>query len=453
MDALRILGAVMAALVFASCLSPPAVNSPIDDWDPVAATAESQIASDQRSGEILLVLTLSGGGTRAAAFAYGALRGLAESRLMVEGRERRLLDEVDIISAVSGGSFAAAYFGLRGEGIFDDFEEVFLRKNVQGGLIFEMLRPANWPYLLRSDRSQLAARYYDRKIFRGATFADLKRPGAPEVILNATNLATAGRFSFSMPWFGLICSDLDGFPVSQAVTASSAVPIVFPTIRLRNYAGRCGFRPPEWIEEPVDGEVGIRRLAREELRAAYSGAEGGRYVHLLDGGLSDNLGLRNAVGALMVAGNAQRAMQEIRHQETRVILVVTVNAETPLDSSWARVNRAASAVQVVNGLSSAQIHRTNRVTVELAQQAFARWSRELSSPEVPVVFEFVEVSFAAIADPEERAYLAGIETSFKLNDEKVDRLIAAGRRLVLEAPGLERAREALTAQPTHFPHH
>lgn len=451
MNGLRILGAAVVALIVAGCLTPPAMNAPIDDWDPVATASDSQIASEERSGEILLVLTLSGGGTRAAAFAYGALQGLAETRLPLGGDEQRLLDEVDIVSSVSGGSFTAAYFGLHGENIFDDFEDVFLRKNVQGGLIFEMLRPVNWPYMFRTDRSQLAARYYDRKIFRGSTFADLKRPGAPEVVLNATNLATAGRFSFSKPWFGLICSDLDAFPVSQAVTASSAVPIVFPTIRLRNYAGQCGFRPTEWIEEQVDLEPGIARLMREELRAASAGAEEADYVHLLDGGLSDNLGLRNAVGALMVAGDPERAMKEIRHPNARVILVITVNAETPLDGSWASKNRTASAAQVVNGLSSAQIHRANRVTVELAQQAFTRWSSELSSADAPVVFEFVEVSFDALADPDESEYLAGIETSFKLSDEKVDRLIAAGRRLVLEAPGLERAREALLAWPAQPP--
>jgi NTE family protein len=62
----------------------------------------------------LLILAFSGGGTRAAAFAYGVLEELAATPVVLGGRPRRLLDEVDLISAVSGGSFTAAYYGLYG---------------------------------------------------------------------------------------------------------------------------------------------------------------------------------------------------------------------------------------------------------------------------------------------------------------------------------------------------
>ena len=52
---------------------------------------------------MLVVVTLSGGGKRASAMAYGLLEQLAADRLRHDGLERRLLDEVDVISAVSGG--------------------------------------------------------------------------------------------------------------------------------------------------------------------------------------------------------------------------------------------------------------------------------------------------------------------------------------------------------------
>lgn len=45
------------------------------------------------------------------------------------------------------------------------------------------------------DRGDLAAEYYGKHIFDDATFADLKRPGAPVVVINATDLATGMRFS------------------------------------------------------------------------------------------------------------------------------------------------------------------------------------------------------------------------------------------------------------------
>jgi NTE family protein len=431
---------VLLALLALGCLSPPPANQPIDAWDPASALAQAPVASPARSGEILFALTFSGGGTRAAAFAYGVLQELAEIEIRMGGAPRRLVDEIDLISSVSGGSFTAAYFGLHGDGIFERFEEAFLRKNVQAGLVLEILRPRYWLGILGIDRSQLAARYYDREVFDRATFADLRRPGAPQVILNATDLSTAGRFPFSPLWFGMICSDLGRFPVSQAVTASSAVPIVFPTVRLRNFAGRCGFELPSWTQAPTyQRETALGRLVREDVSTAYTNSEARPYIHLLDGGLSDNLGLANAVGALAALGDPKRAVREIRHEKVRLILIITVNAEVQSKRPWDHVDKAASTLQVVSGLSNAQIHNVNRMTVELAKQEFSDWAHELSRPGAPVHFELVDVSFGKLEDPAEHEYLLGIETSFHLSDEKVDRLIAAGRRLVRDSPELAQA--------------
>ena len=71
---------------------------------------------------LLLLLTFSGGGTRAAAFSYGVLETLRDTKVTIHGHEGRLLDKVDWISGVSGGSFTAAYYGLFRDRIFQDFE-------------------------------------------------------------------------------------------------------------------------------------------------------------------------------------------------------------------------------------------------------------------------------------------------------------------------------------------
>jgi NTE family protein len=432
-----------AALVAASlgCQSPAPVNRPIDTWDEsVAAASDVMLSSPERSGRVLLALTFSGGGTRAAAFAYGVLQELAETRVRLDGRARRLLDEIDLISSVSGGSFTSAYFGLHGDGIFDDYEEVFLRRNVQRGLVFEVLRPRYWLGILGVDRSQLAARYYDRKIFEGATFANLRRPGAPQIIINATDLSTAGRFPFMPYTFGALCSDLPSYPVADAVTASSAVPIVFPTVRLQSYAGTCGFEPPEWAHAPAAaGERDLRDILRSEIRATNDAMREREFVHLLDGGLSDNLGLANGVAAIAATGDPAQALQSLGYQSLELILVVTVNAEPETERPWNHANKAASPVQVVSGLTGAQMSEHNRLTVKLARAAFGQLAEDLSTPAKPVRFRYVEVSFAEVPDPEERKYLRGIETSFHLSDKKVDRLIEAARQLVRESPELAEA--------------
>ena len=104
--------------------------------------------------ENALMLAFSGGGTRAAALAYGVLKELRDTPVPSAGSDKRMLDEIHSISSVSGGSFTAAYYGLHGEGIFDDFEDVFLRQDVEGALLRRVLNPFSW--FNRTGRTEMA---------------------------------------------------------------------------------------------------------------------------------------------------------------------------------------------------------------------------------------------------------------------------------------------------------
>ena len=171
------------------------------------------------------------------------------------GRELRLLDEVDLISGVSGGSFTAAYYGLFGDRTFQDFEQKFLKKNIQGELRNQILfNPANWSRLFSPyfDRSDLAAEYYDKNVFEGATFADLARSPGPMILINATDMVYGTRLTFIQDAFDIICSDLSAFPVARACAASSAVPILLTPITLKNYAGSCDFVPPAFLSQSLE---------------------------------------------------------------------------------------------------------------------------------------------------------------------------------------------------------
>ncbi len=190
-------------------------------------------AAERKDKEIFVELSFSGGGTRAAAVAYGVLLELRDTTVMLKRGPIRLLDEVDTISSVSGGSFTATYYGLHGDGMFDTFEEVFLRKNVEKPLIFSLFNPLHW--FSSKGRTERAVDYYQKNIFYGATYADLMKPGRPLIVNNASDLAYGVRFSFVQEYFDLLCSDLLSFPVARAVTASSAVPVAFNPIVVENY--------------------------------------------------------------------------------------------------------------------------------------------------------------------------------------------------------------------------
>src|SRR5262245_64380998 len=87
-----------------------------------------------QSDDLLVILALSGGGMRAAALGYGVLEELRRTEVTINGTKRRLLDEVDVISAVSGGTLPATYFALRGEETFDEFGSRVLSRTLESEL-------------------------------------------------------------------------------------------------------------------------------------------------------------------------------------------------------------------------------------------------------------------------------------------------------------------------------
>ena len=268
------------------------------------------IAEQRPTDDVMLLLAFSGGGTRAAALSYGVLQELRDTPTA----RGRLLDEVDAITSVSGGSFTSAYYALHGDGIFDDFEQRMLRNDLQGGLIRSVLNPLNWFRLIGTffDRSELAVDLYDRNVFDGATFEDLIAAKGPLVQINATDLEAGSPFTFYQPQFDFLCSDLSSFSISRAVTASSAVPAAFSPLVLRNYAGSCGFEKPAWLESALaDPKGNPRRFRSATLLSEYLDASARPYVHLLDGGISDNIGLRIPLQNVILSGGLlARAKQE-----------------------------------------------------------------------------------------------------------------------------------------------
>jgi NTE family protein len=90
------------------------VNQPLKQVDPQGGYRPKYTGTPGNSEDLLLLLTFSGGGTRAAALSYGVLEELRKTEVVIDGKKRRLLDEVDGISSVSGGSFTAGYYGLFG---------------------------------------------------------------------------------------------------------------------------------------------------------------------------------------------------------------------------------------------------------------------------------------------------------------------------------------------------
>jgi NTE family protein len=429
------------------------VNQRLESFEVTDETWKPNLDATNRSEELVLILAFSGGGTRAAALSYGVLEALDEIEVPAPGHignvvsaegSHTLLDEIDAITSVSGGSFTSAYYGLHGRDMFDDFKEKFLYHNVQRALAARLLLPSNWVRLASPTfgRSEMAEEYYDKLLFQGATFGDLLTRNSPALLIQATDVVDGIHFAFTPYYFALICSDLAEFPLSRAVTASSAFPGAFSTVRLHNYAGTCGFEEEEWITEALEKEdLWSRTFHTASHLHTYHDPEKKKYIQLMDGGISDNIGLRNPLGVMAARGEVRQTLEDLGIDEARRVVFIVVNAEGKSSNPWGVTNVGPTLGAMLNVLSSIMISSYNYETMELLESYIEKWSaenRNLDKGELPIEFYAINVGFRAIRDEDERKYFQNIPTSFGLQRNSVDDLREVARKILYASPQLQK---------------
>ncbi|MFL5416056.1 MAG: patatin-like phospholipase family protein [Myxococcales bacterium] len=433
----RSLPIVFAAAALAACAHWPE-NAPLAHQDSRSGYRLQNVQRPKQSDDLLLFLAFSGGGTRAASLSYGVLEELARTEVTLGGERRRLLDEVDIISAVSGGTFTATYYALRGDKIFQEFEGKFLKRNIEHAIAGRVLSPGNWFRLASGTfaRSDVVAELYDETIFDHATYGDLLKTGGPFVVVNGADVTTGARFAFTQDTFDVLCSDLSAYPIARAVATSSALPPMLTPISLRNRAGSCGWQEPAWAKAGVPGApLGRGGLRALEIRS-YENATERPYVHLFDGGIAENLGLRALIEALDVLATAPAAVPA---SGPRKLVVVVVNAFKNPSRDWDRSDEPPGKGDLVDQMGSIPVDRYSFEAIEAARDQVARWASAAPGRSGYLV----EVSFAAIPDPGERHYFYNLPTSFALEDEQVDKLRQIAGRLLRESPVFRKALDDL----------
>lgn len=245
-------------------------------------------------------LAVSGGGSRAAYLAAAILHEIRRAGPVLQlgtpaGRAHSLLDQIDAISSVSGGSLAAGYFTLNSNELksvdagskawttYLDRMAIEYRKREWYGQA--ALNPKLWAQSLFTDynRGVVARDDYDATLFKGARLAAL--PDRPALYINAFDVANHVRFVLSKTyinttyfqpkdWWGKLSApqtlasendltftrvDPASLRLADAVYASAAFPIAYPNLPLRHCGSKILFQ--------------------------------GRQIFLADGALADNSGL------------------------------------------------------------------------------------------------------------------------------------------------------------------
>lgn len=439
-------------------------NEPFPAEDPKAGYRYDKLAefTTGNSEELFVILTFSGGGTRAAALAYGVLEKLRNTMITVDGRERSLLQEVDVVSSNSGGSYTAAYYGLFRERMFDDgvepeihFTRRVLERDIEGEILRRVLfSPLNWFRLASPafNRSDLTAEFYDEEIFGGQKFGDLTRRGRPFVIINANDTTKGTRFEFTQEHFDLICSDLTAYPLARAVMASSAVHGLFGAVRLRNY-DKANCREPVWVGPALGDETGNRgdldanreRYELARLARSYREKDGAAdpateyYVHLADGGPVDNLGLRAPLLALRSTDPSWSVLRKMTRKKVKTIVVISVNAASQPDSDLERDISGPGPLALVGSAVNGAMDTVTLDSIQVTDTKIRERIRSLKALGWPVRhYGPILIDFEHIGDAELRHCFKNIGTRLTLKKRTTRGLRKIAYQLVHESAGFQK---------------
>jgi NTE family protein len=248
--------------------------------------------------------------------------------------------------------------------------------------------------------------------------------------------------------------------LSRAASASSAVPVVLSAVTLNNYGGTCNWKLPAWAVPFLDGADPPRPAARaiRTLKSiqAYSDSVNRPYLHLVDGGVADNLGMRSVLDTFEVLEALHESGVRTPFDNLRRIIVFVVNSLSEPPTDWDKHEEPPGTVATMLKSAGTPIDRNSFENVEQLRDIAAKWrtmrlianSKAMAANTDPAVAKAlrvpqaeiyaIDVSFAALADKAEFDYLNRQPTTFVLPPEAVDRLRAAAGTIILASPEFQR---------------
>ena len=399
--------------------------------------------------ENLVIVTFSGGGSRAVSLGYGVLEQFQQAIVRPTERGDTLLQNIDVVYGVSGGSVLAAYLALEGQETIPKFKEFFLKKDFQKKVINEVFSLSNVPRLTSPQfgRSDLLQEQLNLALYNGKTFADLarKRKG-PFAVINATDMTAGQKVSFTQDFFDWLCVDLNDIEIARAVAASSAVPLIFSPITLNNHAGFCHAESKKAFL--MQTQPGNRLLlnnfnAMQKRLARYQDSVEQPYLHLVDGGLTDNLGLASLLDMSNLL-SVRKLYAELKKSALRHVVVVSVNAQNERTSHIDKSADVPGVREVVDTVINVPIDKATESTVQYSQKFANQWNAYAKRQrEAKIKVYFVNVSLKDLPEGQLKKDVLNIGTSFYLPESDVDKLREAAKILLMQSKEYHDALKAL----------
>lgn len=428
------------------------INQPLQGENPALVEVTSESIG---AGELYVGLAFSGGGMRASAFAYGMLEEL-RSTATLTGTPNGILDNVRLVSGVSGGSVTAAQFGLYGPAGMTGYRENYLITNAEKYMANSVLNPLTLVKGLAGGANgrNTFARYLDETLYKHATFGDLRARSKIKTWINATDMANNTPFLFSPETFDALCSDLSKMPISEAVAASAAFPLVFTPVVLEAHQGDCDYKEPDWLTAARNNpEATAAMKAQARALESYGKPDEVKFVKLLDGGITDNFG---TTGLAVERARAQAPYAPMTPEEAvrmKRMLFLIANAGVEADYGWTQKIAGPSGVGLGMSIATASMSAATRSGYDAMRGELRQWETELVDWRCALPASEVkrlrgstagwdctdlklfvgQASFEAVT-PAMRAKLNKVPTRLKLKTDEVDLVIEAGHLATRATP-------------------
>ncbi|WP_373819402.1 patatin-like phospholipase family protein [Glaesserella sp.] len=387
----------------------------------------------------LIVLMFSGGGSRAAALGYGVLEQFKQVRIN-HSTKPTLLDNIDMVFGVSGGSVLAAYLSIEGKDTVPKFEENFLKRDFESQLTGQLFSLSNLPRLTSDQfgRGDLLQEQLNLTLYGGKKFGDLSVRKGPLAVISATDMSMGQKVTFTQEFFDGLCLNLDDVEIARAVAASSAVPLVFSPITFNNNGGNCGFVLPE-VEQITSLEQldSLRSKSVQEMRQSFSLYQNSKqrpFIHLVDGGLTDNLGLASLTDIYDAVGQ-QSIYQRVLQSGIKRIVVINVNAQNEVTSEIDQSANIPRTLDVLNTIVNVPIDRNTQVTLRRFREFTDEWNQAMQKQpkHKRVDMHFVSLNLKDLPESTLKKDVLNISTSFYLPKSSVNKLKKAAQLLLQQS--------------------
>jgi NTE family protein len=451
---------LLAAMSLAACEGSRIENVPLQ---PSQANDERRLVVPDDPDRPVILMTFSGGGSRAAALAAAVLKDMADTTYTTASGSHPLTSDVKLISSVSGGSVTAAWFGLHRDGQHPDGDMTalrtrFLSKDNTAKLEWQGADPITWFRLAFTNFTRIEAleNLFDRTLFDDATMASLNQPGKPIVLLNTTEIGGGQSFALSPRRMDDICSSFDDVKVSTGVAASAAFPILLSPASFRDYspdypnvcAGRV--RSGEWFQTDLSNPYTVHLNLEEYLDARYTNDlrhgenpfRSIRYLYFLDGGLADNLGIKTLRSTILEPFDGIGLLPAINNGKIRKLVIVVVNARSDPPNGLYQQSTTPGLISAINAVTSVPVDSNTansqtsltQLLVEIADSAAVDKAKYRGMQVYGVTVDFDQIPSDTPEHRKLRDTVKDIPTSWTLSEPQLQDIDTAAHFLLRSDP-------------------